>query len=816
MSGPFLLIWFLSVAALIGVLFFFREHLRKSGLISRSLNLILLLVRFSPVEKKEDLSVEQVRQKIALMEQFYANLHAVHDSWWKTALYGKPSFAMELTIPSVGEEISFYVAVPRRFARSVEKIIQGIFSEAHIEESRDYNIFSPKGKTAACRAILKKNNFYPIKTYQKLEGDPMKELTNVFTKLAKNGEGASIQIVARPAGDKWQAVLKQSARRLYEGKKEKDIFAKSVKAIEGLTSSSKSREDTERKKQERREKEEKERRLTPLEEEIVKGLEAKASKLLFEANVRLVASAATEERAHDILRGLELVFSQFTDPNLNSFRTEEVSGRSFKNLIFNFAFRNFNDRRKSILSTEELTSIFHFPNVLTETPKLKILKAREAPPPANLPEDGLLLGYNLFRGEEAEIRMLDDDRRRHLYVIGQTGTGKTAFLKNLVLQDISDGKGVCFIDPHGDTAEEILGLIPRHRAQDVIYFNPGDIEKPLGLNMLEYDPNFPEDKTKIVNELFGIFQKLYGAIPESMGPMFEQYFRNATMLVMEDPASGNTLLEISRVMADKSFRDLKISRAKNIIVKNFWTQIAEKAGGEGELRNMVPYITSKFDVFLANEIMRPIIAQEKSAFNFREVMDNGKILLINLSKGRLGDINSALIGLIIVGKLTIAALSRSDIPELEKRRDFHLYIDEFQNVTTDSIATILSEARKYRLNLIMAHQFIKQLQENIKNAVFGNVGSMASFRIGSDDGEFMEKQFSPVFKSQDLLNIDNYNCYVKLLIRGQTSPPFSMRTYPPEKGDRESAQIIKEISRTKYGRSREEVEEEIIKKHESR
>ena len=466
------------------------------------------------------------------------------------------------------------------------------------------------------------------------------------------------------------------------------------------------------------------------------------------------------------------------------------------------------------MSTEELTSIFHFPNVLVETPKLKILKAREAPPPANLPDEGLLLGYNIFRAERSEIRMLDDDRRRHLYVIGQTGTGKTAFLKNLIVQDIRDGKGVCFIDPHGDTAEEILDMVPRHRYQDVIYFNPGDVERPLGLNMLEFDPGFPENKTKIVNELFGIFQKLYGAIPESMGPMFEQYFRNATMLVMDDPSSGNTLLEISRVMSDKAFRDLKISRAKNIVVKNFWTQIAEKAGGEGELRNMIPYITSKFDVFLANEIMRPIIAQEKSAFNFREVMDNGRILLVNLSKGRLGDINSALIGLIIVGKLTIAALSRSDVPEYEKRRDFYLYIDEFQNITTDSIATILSEARKYRLNLIVAHQFIKQLQENIRNAVFGNVGSLAAFRIGSDDGEFMEKQFAPAFKAPDLLNIDNYNCYVKLLIRGETTPPFSLKTYPPEKGDRETAAIIKEISRTKYGRPKDEIEQEIVEKYE--
>ncbi len=357
----------------------------------------------------------------------------------------------------------------------------------------------------------------------------------------------------------------------------------------------------------------------------------------------------------------------------------------------------------------------------------------------------------------------------------------------------------------------MLGLVPRHRMQDVIYFNPGDIERPMGLNMLEYDPAFPEQKTFIVNELLGIFNKLYN-MSIAGGPIFEQYFRNATMLVMDDPASGNTILEISRVLADKKFRDYKISRSNNIVVKNFWTEIAEKAGGEASLKDMVPYITSKTDNFTTNEIMRPIVAQEKSAFNMREVMDNGKILLVNLSKGRLGELNSSFIGLIVVGKLLMASLSRTDMAE-EKRKDFYLYIDEFQNVTTDSIATILSEARKYRLDLIIAHQFIGQLKDEIKKAVFGNVGSMASFRIGSEDAEFLAKQFKPVFTEQDLLNVDNYNCYMKLLMQGATAPPFSMKTYEPAKGEKENIEIIKEISRTTYGRPRAEVEQEIIDRH---
>lgn len=802
----FIYIQTLAVIAILAILLFLRKVILKQGLVSRSLNLILLSVRFA-IPPPQEMNVQQLREKIALTEQFYTHLFTISDKWWRVLFYGRPTFALEVTVPHVGEEISFYVAVPRRLKLAVEKVIQGIFPDSMVEESRDYNIFNPTGTVVASHVLLKTNSYYPVRTYQKLEGDPMKELTNIFTKLAKVGEGAALQIVARPAAPKWRRKLKERAKILYGTKKPNHVILGVLETIfETFGSISSPPSPSQQNKQPELKK------ITPLEEELVRTLEGKASKALFATNIRLVASAASKERAGAILESLEIAFAQFTDPSANSFKVERAEGRALQDLVFSFSFRSLQENKKSILGTEELTSVFHFANVPLETPKVKMVKAREASPPADLPLDGLLLGYNIFRGEKSDIKILDEDRRRHLYIMGQTGTGKSVLLENMIVQDIESGKGVCVIDPHGEMVQRIAGFIPRHRFQDVIYFDPGDTERPMGLNMLEYDFMFPEQKTFIVNELFGIFQKLYGAIPEALGPMFEQYFRNATMLVMDDPSSGNTLLEISRVMADKDFRDLKISRAKNIVVKNFWTQVAEKAGGEGELRNMVPYITSKFDVFLANEIMRPIIAQEKSAFNFREIMDNQRILLVNLSKGRLGDINSSLIGLVVVGKILMAAFSRVDVPE-EKRRDFYLYIDEFQNVTTDSIATILSEARKYKLDLTISHQFISQLKEEIKKAVFGNVGSMATFRIGSDDAEFMSKQYKPIFSEQDLLNIDNFNCYVKLLIRGATSSPFSMKTYPPEKGNREVYETVKEISRAKYGRPREEIEGEIIKKY---
>jgi len=782
-----------------------RLVFRRRGVIARSLNMTLLSVRLPPVHLEPMQSgVQHIRERVALMEQLYGNLHQIRDSALHSFFYGRPVFALELTVPHIGEEMSFYLAVPRRISSAVEKIVQGVFPDAQVERAPDYNIFNPAGAAAGAAIRLTRNRYYPVRTFQKLEGDPMREITNVFTKLAGQGEGAALQIVARPARHKWQRKIRQHARLFFEGRRPAHGVVRAVEMI-GETVNAPSPAEADKKKADSQ------RRITPLEEDLVRGLENKASKALFETSIRIVASAANQERADAILQGLELAFGQFNDPNSNGFRAARVTGRAFRAFAFDFSFRAFADKQTVVLASDELTSIFHFPNVPIDTPHVRILKAREAPPPPNLPADGLLLGYNSFRGEKRDIRMLDEDRRRHLYVIGQTGTGKTTFIENLAVQDIQAGKGMCFIDPHGDTVERILGLVPRHRWQDVVYFNPGDVERPMGLNMLEYDPAFPEQKTFIVNELLGIFNKLYN-MSIAGGPIFEQYFRNATLLVMEDPASGNTLLEIERVLTDKAFRDLKLSRSRNIIVNNFWTQIAEKAGGEASLKDMVPYIASKFDNFIANEIMRPIIAQERSAFNTREIMDSGKILLVNLSKGRLGDLNSSLIGLIIVGKLLMSSLSRTDMPE-ERRKDFYLYIDEFQNVTTDSIATILSEARKYRLNLVIAHQFIGQLKDEIKKSVFGNVGSMASFRIGSEDAEFLARQFKPVFTEQDLLNVDNYNCYMKLLMRGATAPSFSMKTYEPVKGEKGSIDIIKEMSRTAHGRPRAEVEQEIVDRH---
>ena len=546
--------------------------------------------------------------------------------------------------------------------------------------------------------------------------------------------------------------------------------------------------------------------LTPEEQELVKSVERKISKVAFYANVRLLASAASQERADQILGTMENAFAQFEYPEANLFRTRRLRGRSAKPVIFDYIFRSFQSEDSCLLGIEEISSIFHFPISTTETPNIKWQKAGSAPPPPNIPQEGLLLGHNDYRGTKTDIRLSVSDRRRHLYCIGQTGVGKSVFLQEMAKQDVREGRGICFIDPHGDAVQDILAAVPRERAEDVVYFDPSDTERPFGLNMLEFSR--PEEKTFVVNEMINIFGKLYD-LKQTGGPMFEQYMRNAMLLIMEDPSTGSTLMEISKVLADPDFRRMKLDRCKNPVVYDFWVKEAEKAGGEASLANMVPYITSKLTPFVANDMMRPIIAQQKSTLDFRKLMDEQAIILLNLSKGKLGEMNSHLLGMVVVGKILMAALSRADIPEAD-RKDFSLYIDEFQNVTTDSIAQILSEARKYGLNLIIAHQFIGQLSDDISKAVFGNVGSMVSFRVGPEDAEFLEKQFAPIFSARDLVNVDNYHAFARLLINNQSTKPFNLSVYPPTSGDEELAGHLKELSRLRFGRDADIVNREIM------
>ena len=783
----------------------FVHWLRDKRNLTGALNMSLFLITLPKKNKEDEKTTKNEKEIISVMEQFYSSLSSVKNKRFFS--FYQPYLVFEIATSQKSEEISFYLATPRSYESIVEKQINGFFPEALVEKVNDYNIFNPNGTMSAAYFKLEKNHILPFKTYQMLESDPLNEITNALSKINKDDEGAAIQIIFKPSPQKFQELGNSVAREMQKGKSFKQALAEKnssfflliFKELFGIGKSPvKNNQQLEKDSN----------IVTPGQQEIIKALEGKAGKISFSVNVRLLVSAPSKERSEELLNHLESAFTQFNSPNLNQLRAIHLKRkRALEKMIYNFSFRIYDKKQEIILNTEELTSIFHFPISTTETPKIKFLKARTAAPPANLPQEGVILGKNVYRGIETIVRLKKNDRRRHLYIIGQTGTGKSAFLKNMLVQDIRNGDGVGILDPHGDLVEDILGLVPKERAEDVILVDPANLKRPLGLNMLEYNPDYPEQKTFAVNELINIFDKLYD-LKQTGGPMFEQYTRNSLLLLMDDPSEKFTLMEVPRVLSDKDFRDNLLARCKNVIVKDFWQKEAEKAGGEAALANMVPYITSKFNVFTSNDYMRPIIGQAKSSIDFRKVMDEKKILLVNLSKGRLGETNSALLGLIITGKLLMASFSRIDLPE-ESRQDFYLYMDEFQNFATDSISTILSEARKYRLCLTVAHQFIGQLDEKIRRAVFGNAGSMVSFRVGAEDTEFLAKQFEPVFDAQDLINIDNFNAYAKIMIDGQVSKPFNFSTYPPEKGNPEIRDAIKELSSLIYGRDRSVVEKEI-------
>ncbi|MEK7625200.1 MAG: type IV secretion system DNA-binding domain-containing protein, partial [Patescibacteria group bacterium] len=551
--------------------------------------------------------------------------------------------------------------------------------------------------------------------------------------------------------------------------------------------------------------------LTQMEEEMVKSMEEKLSHGGLEITMRVVSSAPRVETAQLNLENILNAFSQYNIYRYGNSLAAAVPKKSDA-IISASIFRSFDEHHQFVVSTEEMASFWHMPTSMTETPHINWLGARKSPPPTNMPTEGIVLGRAVYRGEESIVRMKRADRRRHLYTIGKSGVGKSVMIQHMAVQDIQNGEGVCVIDPHGDFAEYVLQHIPKERVDDVIYFNPSDVERPVGLNILEV--KFEEQKDFVCQEMISIFYKMV-TDPSMIGPMFEHQMRNVMLTLMSNEDSPGTIAEVPRMFTDDAFVKKYLATTKDPVVRAFWEKEMAKTS-DFHKSEMLGYLISKVGRFVENGMVRNIIGQTKSGFNFRDVMDNRKILIVNLSKGLVGEINANLLGMIIVSKLQMAALERASLAE-EKRYDFYLYIDEFQNFITDSIATILSEARKYRLNLIVAHQYMKQLEDNkgkstVRDAVLGNAGTIVSFRIGPEDAEILDKEFAPVFGAYDLINVEQYTAYIKLLIDNTAARPFNMMTYPPEPGNKELAAAIKELSRLKYGRPREIVEAEIMER----
>ncbi len=682
---------------------------------------------------------------------------------------GQPSLSLEIV--GTKNDIRFYISCPKKYQDMIEKQIYSVYNGADVKEVDEPNIFFEEGRVEFAMLRLKKNPHFPLKTYKEIPTDTMSSITSAMSKLGDN-ESIAIQLVLSPTDGSWAKLGKGfiSGTKKSEANPEKASYKVDARQLEAIDN--------------------------------------KCSKTGFETVIRIVACAENAEIAKMNLGNVKTAFGQFESP-WNKLANQKIRLKSFFLDDFIYKYPLIWSRSKSVLSTEEIASIFHLPNKTVETPNIYWLQAKKAPAPVDAPQEGLYIGDNLYRGETKKYCITQSDRQRHFYIIGQTGVGKSWLLADMALQDIKAGRGVCFIDPH-DTFESILERIPPERAEDVIYFDPSVTDRPMGFNVMECERE--EQKDFVTSSIINLMYKLYDPYKTGIvGPRFEHAIRNIMLTVMIEP--GATFIEIVRCLTDPSYVQLLLPKLKDPMVKRYWTdQIAQT--NDFHKSDVLDYIVSKFGRFITNTMMRNIIGQSTSSFNFRTAMDEGKILIINLAKGSIGEENSAFLGLVLIPKILIAAMSRQDVPE-EKRRDFYLYVDEFQNFATQDFAVIMSEARKYHLNLCVANQFISQMDDEVKNAVFGNVGTIASFRVGINDANFLVNQFKPEFNEHDLLNLGTGEIYMKTMVKGVPKPPFSLQVAALEKkkpGNPEMSAMIKKLSSLKYGRPREIVEAEIAKR----
>ena len=811
MSLLLILVVFVGLALVGGLAAFFyvRRLYREYKNYERGLKMVPLLIHLPP--PSEDIKAggrdqrDLVEENISRAQVLYSILASTFQKGFKSHYYGQRHMAFEI-IATKGA-IHFYAAVPVVLLSVVEQAIVSAYPSARLEEVAEHNIFSPVGRisgTMGGEIVLKENYAYPIATYQDLKRDTMQALLNALSTLEKE-DGAGLQILLRPADDGWRKQATNEANRKRKGGSNKQGLEGALWWVGQLFTALNKPPETKSSDKGG----EAEHQLSSLDQSIIQAIEDKTKHPGYEVLIRLVASSEVPQRAQTVLNNLVATFALFDAPGKNGFKF--VLARDIENFVTAYIMRFFPQQsRSSVLNAVEIATVFHFPDQDNiPTAQLERQASKQVDGPRNLSEEGLLLGYNLFRGAKKAIRLANNDRQRHMYVVGQTGTGKSTFLENMALQDMLDGRGFAFVDPHGDTAEKLLAMIPKERTEDIIYFCPADMDYPMGLNMFEF--HSPEQKDFLIQEAINMLYKLYDPQHQGIiGPRYEHWFRNAALTLMADPEGAN-FIDIPNVFQDKEFLRDKLRHVTDQTVLDFWNkEYAQTA--DFHRSEVLGWFVSKFGAFRSNEMMRNIIGQTKSSINLRSVMDEGKILLVNLSRGRTGELNSKLLGMIFVMKFQIAAMSRADIPEGE-RRDFCLYVDEFQNFSTDSFADILSEARKYRLNLIVANQFTTQLTEEVRDAVFGNVGTIVSFRVGTADAEALTKVFQPVFDEEDLQRLPNFNTIVRTLIGGVPTQSFSMASLPQlGTPNKQLSEALKQLSAAKYGRPRAAVEQAIFKR----
>lgn len=754
---------------------------------------VLLILEIPKTNDKKELAAEQL----------FASLHGILRDKRELKLSRGAQEHLSFEVASVNGQIRFYVWTPRSLQSFVEGQIYAQYptvqihqaSEDYTEHERDHSV------TYTTEMTLTASEFLPIKTFQTFEVDPLAGITGTLAKLESTGEELWIQVLAKPVEDSWQIEADHWISRLREGSASilpsvggsmrwlGGLFAALWRPPEEGLAGGKGPEISERNKTR------------------IAEAEKKATKLGYEVKIRLAYLGENQTNAKLRMQALVGTFKQFNSTNLNGFKPIKAAyGKEFLEKYRRRAFFG----EGFILNIEELASVFHLPHTNVETPNIVWASAKTAEPPSKLPvltgsdtnDDQIsAFGVTNFRGINHQFGMLRYDRSRHVYIIGQTGAGKSGLLELFALSDIFHNQGYAIIDPHGDFAINNMKFIPGSRLNDVVYFNPADTAYPLGFNPLEVTN--PNQKTNISSEVIGVLKRMFG---ESWGPRLEYILRYTILALLDRPET--TMLDITRMLTDKNFRKETLGYCRDTVVLQFWN-VEFASWNDKFVAEAVAPVLNKVGAFTANPIIRNIIGQPKSTFNIRQIMDEGKILIVNLSKGLIGEDNAAILGSFLVTKIQLAAMSRSDIPDIRDRRPFYLYVDEFQNFATDSFATILSEARKYGLNLTVANQYISQMNETVRDAVFGNVGTMISFRVSADDAPILAKQFEPNFESVDLLQMHNRNFVINMVIGGEKTPAFSARTLelPPSQADNTLHTI--EHSRRMYSRSREDVEKEI-------
>ncbi len=734
-------------------------------------------------------------------EQMFASLHGILRDRRELALSGGMQEHISFEIAAINKLIRFYVWVPKHLQNFVEGQIYAQYPTVQIHQAEEDYARRPLSQPVAHSAELKltDSEMLPIKTFQSFEVDPLAGITATLAKLEQSNEEMWIQILARPIADDWHRRAGRYATNVKSGGMSGGDFFSGMsiyllRAVEALWKSPQDNGGGARELSER-------------ERTRVAEVDKKSTKLGYRVKIRLMYLGNDQNTARLRMQAIVGAFKQYNSTNLNGFTARRGSFR--RDILDEYAARLFVDRG-FILNIEELASVFHLPHTNVETPNIVWASSKTAEPPAKLPvptndsiADNQISAFGLtnFRGINQQFGLYRSDRSRHVYIIGQTGTGKSGLLELFALSDVFHGEGYAIIDPHGDFAVNNLRFIPASRINDVVYFNPADTAYPIGFNPMEVTD--PAMKNMISSEIIGVLKRMFG---ESWGPRLEYILRYTILALLDYPDS--TMLDITRMLTDKRFRDLILAHVKDTVVLSFW-RLEFASWNDKFATEAVAPVLNKVGAFTANPIIRNIIGQPSSTFNIRKIMDEGKILIVNLSKGLIGEDNAAILGAFLVTKIQLAAMSRSDIPNIEDRQSFYLYVDEFQNFATDSFATILSEARKYGLNLTVANQYISQMSDPVRNAVFGNVGTVITFRVSADDAPLLAKQFEPQFEAADLLQMHNRSFVISMVIQGEKVPAFSATTLtlPPAQTDY-SAQII-DNSRRQFASDRGQVESSI-------